>query len=163
MVQTTFLKPLFTITLLFFVCFRINAQDAFIASGGDTSNINGSISYSVGQTLHETLISPSGTVIQGIQISFSSSTLSIIDLETNIDLLAFPNPTSSSINLKFQGDLNNDLNYEMFNLLGQSMLKGKMTDTITKIDISNLPNVTYLLKIIYQKNTIIKTFKIIKN
>lgn len=163
MIQTTLLKSFFTIILLFLVCSSTNAQDSFITSAGNISNVSGSASYSVGQTIQETLISPNGIVIQGIQIYFSSSALSIIDLETNLDVTTYPNPTSSILNIKFQGDLNNELKYELFNLLGQSMLKGKITNNTTKIDVNHLPSNTYFLKLIYQKNNTIKTFKIIKN
>lgn len=163
MKQTTFLKMLFSIALLFSVCVVANAQDALVASGANASGGGGAANYTVGQTIQETITGSNGTVFQGIQFFFQTETLTIIDFKTNLDVTTYPNPTSSVLNMKFQGDLSEGLKYELYNLLGQSMLNGRIANSTTEIDLSRLPSAVYLLKISNQNNINFKIFKIIKN
>lgn len=163
MKQTVFLKKTLTIGLLFLACSITHAQVALVTSGGTASGSGASANYTVGQAIQETLISSNGISIQGIQFYFPSSTLTIIDLETNLDISTYPNPTSSSINIEIKDFLSNELSYKLYNILGQPLLNNKIRDNTTKININHLPDATYLLKVSNSKNTIIKTFKIIKN
>lgn len=163
MKQTVFLKTLFTIGLLFLAYSTSHAQVALVTSGGTVSGGGASANYTVGQAIQETLINSNGTAIQGIQFYFPASTLTIIDLENNLDVSTYPNPTTSVINMEIKNLLNNQLSYKLYNILGQPLLNNKIMDNTTQININHLPKATYLLKVINSKNNIIKTFKIIKN
>ncbi|MDZ4148302.1 MAG: T9SS type A sorting domain-containing protein [Flavobacteriaceae bacterium] len=139
------------------------SQERVLASGGDISGSNGSANYSVGQIIQNVVSSPSGSVFQGIQFFFPSATLSVIDLETNMEVIAYPNPTSSVFNIQLHDNATHEMKYELYNLLGQSVLNGNILGNSAAIDVSHLPNAVYLLRISNQNNRIFKTFKLIKN
>ncbi len=95
-----------------------------------------------------------GTIILDGGGEFSSSELtemsitaplSVNDefLERNISL--FPNPTDGALQIKVTG-LVGDLNYEVYNVLGQTLLVDKLQNNEI-IDLGNLPSDIYFIKI----------------
>ncbi len=138
------------------------AQDVVLVSGGDATGSGGTANYSVGQIVQTTITGTSGSAIQGVQFYFESETLTIVDVATNMNITTYPNPASSSFNLRVSGHTGGELTYKLYNLLGVVMSKGKVTDGVTQIDIDDLPLATYMLTI-NNKDKTIKTFKIIKN
>lgn len=85
------------------------------------------------------------------------------DLNSNyfeeIACRVFPNPTNRYLNIKSKTGLIGS-NYSIYNTLGKSVLTGKIASENEIIDLDNLSNGLYLLKL--DKNTK-QTFKIIKN
>jgi hypothetical protein len=142
---------------------NLYSQERVLASGGDLSGSNGSSNYSVGQIVQNVVSSSSGSVFQGIQFFFPSATLSVIDLETNMEVIAYPNPTSSVFNIQLHDNATHEMKYELYNLLGQSILSGNIFSSTAVINLSHLPNAVYLLRISDQNNENFKTLKIIKN
>jgi len=101
MIKTNLFKHLFTILLLFSLGSKIHAQETLLASGGNASGSGGIANFSVGQTMQTTLTGRNSEAFQGIQFYFESSTLTIIDLETNLNISTYPNPTSSILNIRY--------------------------------------------------------------
>ncbi len=160
----SFKKSTITYGLLFFTLLsQIHAQNTVLSSGGDINNTNGSISFSIGQTIQETLNNTDGSVIQGIQFYFDDTTLKVIDLENNVSISTYPNPTTSVLNVKLQDSNENLLSFSMYDLNGRLVKRGKLSNQLSKINIQNLEAAAYLLKIYNPKSQLIKTFKIIKN
>lgn len=149
--------------MTFFIYGLTHAQEVLVASGGNLSYSGSSVSYSVGQIFQNTNTASNGSAIQGIQFYFPNSTLNIVEMNTNSNIATYPNPTSSILNLKIQQSQDNNLSYKLFNLLGESLINGKIISKSTLIDIDHLPMATYLLHIYSRSNQSIKTFKIIKN
>lgn len=156
------IKQILIPLLLVSVFNTIQAQEVILASGSDASGSGGTVNYSVGQTIQTTLTGSNGFAYQGIQFYFEYETLSIVDTANNLNVSTYPNPSSSTLNLRVSGIEKGKLSYKLFNLLGVLMTSGEVTGNITKIDIDHLPMATYLLAINNFNNTI-KTFKIIKN
>ncbi len=152
-----------TVTLLLcLIVYSTNAQQAMTASGGNAIGDGNIVSYSVGQLVHKTINGSGGTVMEGVQFFFPSSTLSIIDPKTNINIATYPNPTSSILNLKIDGNHDNKLSYSLIDLQGKLIHSGSIKSNLTEININHLPSATYLLKI-NDGNKASKTYKIIKN
>jgi len=150
--------------LLFCYPFSItNAQETITVSGGDALGTGGSVNYSVGQIVQNTNNGNDGSVVQGIQFYFESSTLIIIDLETNLNITTYPNPVSSMLNIKTTGNTTGRLTYKLFNLLGELINGGDIIDNSTQINIENLDIATYVLQVSNSSSNKIETFKIIKN
>ena len=65
----------------------LQAQEAVLASGGDTSGSGGSISYSVGQVVYTTNTGTSGySVAEGVQQPYEISVVTSLDKSINIKL-----------------------------------------------------------------------------
>ncbi|MCG1037599.1 poly(ethylene terephthalate) hydrolase family protein [Polaribacter sargassicola] len=90
------------------------------------------------------------SITSKIEQSFECESLSLTD---NKYITGFyPNPAKNIVTFKVL----ENVDFELFSLLGQSVLKGKLTINNNQIDVSNLPENIYLLKI---KNQTIKLVK----
>ncbi|MDO5969649.1 T9SS type A sorting domain-containing protein [Flavivirga aquimarina] len=154
------------ILLLFFLLIyvsQIKAQEIVLTSGNSISDTGGSVSYSVGQIIQQNATGSNGSIIQGIQFYFDSSTLTVIDMETNLEIATYPNPTTSILNIHVDDFKPNTLSYKLFNTSGKLISNGTVTDNTTRINVDHLQMATYILKINNTLNQKVQTFKIIKN
>lgn len=154
------------VLLALLLCFsfnKTNSQETLVAYGGNMASADGSASYSIGQTIQDIAMGANGSAIQGIQFYFEDSTLQIVDMETNLSIATYPNPTSAFVNIKIDNLKNEKLSYELYDILGKVLIKRHITSNLTKINIEDLPNAVYLLKLNNSNNKHVKTLKIIKN
>ena len=70
------------------------------------------------------------------------------DFESKSVVVVYPNPATSEINIKLKNDL--PFKVYIFDLYGRLCLEGKNR---TKIDLNNLSNGTYILKVLVQNKT----------
>ena len=76
-----------------------------------------------------------------------------------INIKLYPNPTSSELIL--QTELKENLTLEIYNVIGQQILKQKITETETKINLKEQANGIYFVKVLEEGKTIYHS-KIIK-
>lgn len=139
-------------------CTQINAQQAVVTSGGNASGNNGNISYSMGQVNYTTV----GAVVQGMQQPFEIQTLLGIDNSNiNLELILYPNPTTSLVNLLVKDYNSEPIQYQLFDFNGRLLVNDKIATTSTTIQMEQYPNAVYLLKVL-ENNKEVKTFKIMK-
>ena len=153
--------------LIFFVGLNscaILAQQTIDTSGQNATGTGGSVSYSVGQIVYITNLGTNGSVAQGVQQPYEISVVLGIHAADAITILAtlFPNPTTDFVTLKVANYEFETLTYQLYDAVGKQFLTGQTATTETQIMIGNLPSAIYFLKI-SDKNTALKTFKIIKN
>ncbi|MFI1770502.1 T9SS type A sorting domain-containing protein [Thalassobellus citreus] len=163
MTKSTLTKNLFTIAVVLFPYTISYAQDVLLASGNTTTDTGGSVSYSVGQIMQQNATNSNGSVVKGIQFNFDASSLTVIDLETNLDVSTYPNPTTSILNVQIDNFKPKAMSYKLFDISGKLITSGTIKDKTTKINVNHLEMATYLLKINNTHNHTTKTFKIIKN
>jgi predicted acyl esterase len=77
---------------------------------------------------------------------------------SNPHLTIYPNPANENLSIVFNE--NGDFNYQIFNLLGQSVIKGKLTE-ITTVNVTNLEAGVYLLNILNSEHKVVATQKVI--
>lgn len=152
--------------LLVFMLFclpRLIAQQATVATGGNSTGAGGSATYSIGQVAYKAQIGTTGTLTQGAQQPYEISTLSGSEF-TNITLeaLVYPNPTTSFVKLSIKNSAIENLRYQLFDLRGRVLSVAKILNAETVIEMESYPSATYLLKV-NSNNKELKTFKIIKN
>jgi len=155
--------------LLFFLCCIIyssvlNAQQLeVISSGGDNFvNSQGSISFSIGEIVIETIAHGDLCLTQG----FCQSNLLITAIGNPISidyqLLVYPNPVTDFVCLKIGSNDLSNFKYALFDVNGKILIIKQIVSNETIIPFGFLSPSTYFLKIIDNK-TEIKTFKIIKS
>lgn len=138
------------------------AQQASTASGGDASGSGGFVAYSVGQIIYTTHVGTTGSVAQGVQQAYEISiTSGLNEAGVNINLSAYPNPTTNYLMLQID---NSDiaLSYQLFDMRGQLLESKPVTVNITNIEMEQFAKGAYFLKV-SQNSKEIKSFKIIKN
>lgn len=156
-------KKLTNLILISLFLSSLQAQEAISASGGDANGNGGSISYTIGQLVYTSHTGTNSSVSQGIQQSYMISTLGIEDAnKIKLNCFVFPNPTKRYLILKVENTNLSNLQYQLFNLSGKLIDKGKLTNNETKIMMGNLVSATYFLKIL-DNQEVYKVFKLVKN
>jgi len=140
----------------------LNAQNNIVASGATATGTTGRVTFTIGQIDYQTTIGSNGTVFQGVQQPLEVSTLSS-DEVPKIQLFAtvFPNPTVQNVTLSIKEYDLTHLEYNLFDLQGRTISKGKILQNETQIEMSFLASANYFLKVT-KANKDLKTFKIIK-
>ena len=141
----------------------LHAQETVPATGGDASGTGGSSSYTVGQVIYTSSTGTNGSVAQGVQQPyeiFISSGMEIAEIK--LELFAYPNPTNNVLTLNIGNYNNEKLTYQLYDMQGQLLNSKQVVSSHTTIGMKDLPTSTYLLHVI-DNNSLIKTFRIIKN
>ena len=158
------LKLISAVMLYFVMTLALSAQEALTAAGGKATGTGGSVCYSIGQMVYYTYTGTNGNSIsQGVEQAFEISVVSSISQidEINLELLAYPNPTSDFLSLKV-GDIS-DIQYEayLYTINGELLQKIKINESETQIAMQDYVPAVYFLKVT-TSNKEIKVFKIIK-
>jgi len=145
--------------LLLFSSF-ISAQEVIATQGDYFSNANGSISYTIGEIVIETIISGSNSLTQGFHQT-NLTVLGVGDFENNYQVVIFPNPVSTILQLDI--DNSSELNYKIFDLQGRLLSAKNIENKLSNINMSNYSKGLYLLALYNESNQKLKTYRIIKN
>jgi hypothetical protein len=76
-------------------------------------------------------------------------------ISSPLKIEVYPNPSSNFISVRNSDD--QDINFEIFTMTGQQVLKG-ITSTGKKLDISNLPKGNYLINATDGKRRVVEKF-----
>lgn len=150
--------------LLFVGTLQAQSLDQYIigtAGNYSTTNSGTSLSATVGEPITTTASSNSAILTQGFQqpIDVTLANTQTIG-HTAIDIHVFPNPTAAYITIE-QSE-SNDLNADLYNILGKHIGSYSINDFQTEIDLQRLPAANYLLRIRDNANQTIQSFKIQK-
>ena len=142
----------------------ILAQEAIPAAGGDVIGSGASVSYSVGQVIYAIQKGMNGFVVEGVQQPYEISVVVGIEPARDINLICtvYPNPTADFLTLEVDIAGNENLFFQLYDMLGKLLVSKKLIDKRTTISMSNLAPAIYFLKVT-DNQKVVKTFKIIKN
>lgn len=148
--------------VLLLTCNHLRGQEIIAPAGGSVSKGGIQISYTIGETVIQTIEKNEVMLTQG----FHQSNLSIIAVkEFNflaIDVKVYPNPTSDYITIE---QITNsgvvDLSAHLFDMHGRLIKSVSANQINTQINMKAFKSATYLLKVIDSNNDF-KTFRIVK-
>ena len=142
-------------------CPHLIAQQVVATAGSSFSATTGSISFTIGESIAQTMSSGDKTLTMGFQQP--GITVSIIsELKyLGYEITAYPNPVSDELNLRLSRDGLNELQYILCDMNGKVILQKNLEGLITKIPFGQLPSGFYILKITDGVKEL-KTFKVIK-
>ncbi len=152
-----------TAFLLFLGLTSIQAQETTTTSGGNSTGVGGTVSYTIGQVIYITNIGSNGSVAQGVQQPYEISVVSGIENGEGINLncSAYPNPTTDFLTLKVENYKADNLSYKLYDISGKLLENKKIEGNETSIAMNNFLPSIYFLRVI-DNNMEVKTFKIIK-
>lgn len=139
------------------------AQRSMAASGRNGSNLNNSIEQTGGKVIYTTYSGPTGLLDQTVQQPYTIATLGLDDFPNiSLQIIAYPNTTTTSINLNIEDLTPDTFDYHLFDSKGDEISSQNINKSDTPISSENLPLATYFLNV-SDHIKIIKKFKIIKN
>ena len=140
----------------------IQAQEVVSTAGSYGETSSGSLSWTIGEPVIETITDGTNTLTQGFQQSKLTVT-TINDLKfTSIELSVYPNPTNSFLSIEVKTDKQRDLLLSLFDINGKLILQKKMAGNKQTIKMQNYKPATYILKVT-EGNKDIKTYQIVKH
>ena len=144
-------------------CISLHGQGTIPATGGNASGSGGSVSYTVGQVLYNTLAGTNGTEAQGVQQPYEISVVTAIKNteEINLECSVYPNPTSGLVKLVFKSPDYENLRFRLYDINGVLLQDMKVESMETEISMEKLLSSFYFLKVI-KNNMEVKVFKIVK-
>jgi hypothetical protein len=157
-------KGTFTLLVLSFIAFvgisPILSQEVIAIGGQYLSNSSGSISYTIGETVIETLTGSNNILTQGFQQTNLIVTAINEAKRLNFEISAYPNPTQDFIRLRIGKENIKGMQYLLYDLNGKLIDKHKLLNQETDISFEHLAPASYILKIL-DKKTELKSFQII--
>jgi hypothetical protein len=130
------------------------------SAGGNSSNSNASLDWSLGQVAVSTLVSSEAILTQGLLQENLLITRIGLHSEKLADVSVYPNPTAG--NLMVVMSENKPLTYSITDLDGKLLLKGRFSDIQNTLDISGLPAGEYFLNISEKTAQNVNSYKIVK-
>jgi hypothetical protein len=129
-------------------------QHVTATAGAYSENANGSLSWTMGETVVETVSDGTNTLTQGFHQGNLSVTTLIEKTELSSNLKVYPNPVENILHVETD---KTGMDYQLLNINGQTVSNGKLENMNQEINFSDLPAGIYFLKINNEK-----THKIIK-
>ena len=156
------MKPYLLILLIALCATFLQAQEVVTTAGSYGETTSGSLSWTIGEPVIETITDGTNTLTQGFQQSKLTVT-AINDLKVpGIELSVYPNPTNSFLSIEVKADKQRDLLLSLFDINGKLILQKKMTGSKQTIKMQNYKPATYILKVT-EGNKEINTYQIVKH
>ena len=134
-----------------------------VASSGTTfMNSSGSISFTIGEGVAQTLSGSDKSITQGFQQSYIAVSLINEIKAMDFAITVFPNPTTNDLTLKLIKETVMGLEYLLFDANGKLISQKNMENSETVIPLSRFAQGYYILKV-QEGEKEIKSFKIIKH
>lgn len=137
------------------------AQQVVATAGGTLDNLNGSMSFTIGEGVANTLTKGDKTLTQG----FQQGSVSVIEIkkptDSDITIIVFPNPVSDRLTLKIDREDVSGFQYLIFDINGKLVSQKNLISNETEVPVNNLSKGSYFLKVQTGVKEL-RTFKIIK-
>ena len=138
-------------------CYTFTIFDAY---GDGICCTYGSGSWTVKTNAGATTVGTGGTFTNVQSTSFTNASLSSDSF--NLDAISlYPNPTNGILNVSVPSEFGTDINYEIFNNIGQTIEKSKSTNSEFSINTSSMSSGVYFIKL--QTEAGLKTLRFVKN
>jgi len=150
-------------TILLFISFGsciAFTQEIISTQGNFYEKSEGSLSWTLGEPIIESLVSGIGKLTQGFHQTHLITTL-VKDFKVESSVQVSPNPFKSDITIQLPRN-SSQYSYSLFDMQGRKLLESLIPEASTKVDFSNLLPGIYFLNIHDYKFQIIKSFQIIK-
>ena len=147
----------------FLISSYLSSQQTVTTSGGDIESDQVSLSYTIGQLKVNTIEKVDSSIleldfIQGVQYAFD-----VFDCRdyNNIEISAFPNPTSSIVNISME-KLTDKLRIIVFDVAGRELYDYSFIENKFSIDFSSYSEGIYILGF-YNFCGLFRSFKVAVN
>ena len=160
------MKKIYLLLLISTLSVITFAQSAIVPLGGDAQGATGSVSYTVGQVVTQTVANSNGSisVAEGVQQPYEIQTVGVNNYpQITLNAMVYPNPTENMAQLELNGfELPADgLQANLFDSKGKLLQRIPVTGDITEFHIGQYATGTYYLELRHDKQ-LLKTFKVVR-
>jgi hypothetical protein len=152
------------VLFLFFLSNPSNCQTGIIQvinpAGGYGNSTDASLDWSLGQIAVSTLVSDQAILTQGLLQENILITQIVLPSENLPGIRVYPNPTAGELIITVEE--NKPLTYNLTDLNGKLLLKGRCLDIENTINLKDLPVGEYILNISDQTAQYANSYKITK-
>ena len=153
------------VIISFFFNNQIFSQSTITTSGGDFKSDKNSFSFTVGQILTSQDLSKS-TSLFGENVILSHGVQQVFiqncDQSSRVEIIATPNPSSGIVTLNLINWDEEEIQYNVFDVLGKNVLSSSISDDQSRLDLSFLSSGMYIISLGYHCGSL-SSFKIIIN
>ena len=148
---------------LFLLTFSVSAQTVISSAGKTTINGNYNVSWTVGETVINTL-SAGGTILtQGFHQPLLIEILPTgIEKGLLLDMIAYPNPAFDKVLFK-GGDPSGIYHVRVVDKLGRILLQKTLPASDLEILVEGYNNGTYLIEVVEDKTNKRRVFNVVKS
>lgn len=148
------------LTFVFFTPVLAICQEVVSTQGDSYSNTSGTIDYTIGEVVIETVSDGNNDVTQGFhQTNWKFA--EVEDLDPTLNISVYPNPINDQ--LKIETESFRGLEYLLYDQNGKRIEIGSLVNLITTVNAENLQPSIYNLVIQTKDQVKIKSFKLIKS
>ncbi len=153
---------LLSLAVLFLNTPVAHAQESVSSTSAEASGSSGNTSYVVGQVAYKLISGSSGSAAPGVQQPFEISITELKnDLNQDLVISVYPNPSPGDLRIKTKGQFNSPLSYELQGQDGRPLKSGMILEELTLIPLNSLSGGIYILQV-FDDQEVKSTFKIIK-
>ena len=133
-------------------------QDVVSTQGDSYTNASGSIDFTIGEVVINTVTDGTNDLTQGFHQT-NWNFLGVEDFAPNYEAIIFPNPTEDV--LKIRTSTFENVTYTLYDAQGKLVMQDKLSAEQTPIQVSQLAPGSYSITL-NNETQILKTFKLIK-
>jgi hypothetical protein len=155
-------KNLLVFSASLVACATMQAQDAQVSAGDNSSGAGGEASYSIGIAIYSGFKGDSGWVNQGVQQAYDEVLSSSVDpIESGINFTTYPNPVLNVVHLQNQQVESGNYKYLLCDASGKVIRQENVTSALTEIPLYGLASGIYFLRI-QNNDQEVQSFKLMK-
>lgn len=153
-----FMKRTTFVLFSLFATITVSAQEVVSTQGNSYSNASGSIDFTIGEVVINTVTDGTNDLTQGFHQT-NWNFLGVEDHSPSYEATIFPNPTSDVLNIRTSTFEN--VTYTLYDAQGKLVLQDKLSAEQTPIRVSHLAPGSYSLTLNNETQNL-KTFKLVK-
>ncbi|MCC6541361.1 MAG: T9SS type A sorting domain-containing protein [Flavobacteriales bacterium] len=135
------------------------AQQVVSGGGGHHVNATDAISYTIGETVINTVSASGTTLTQGFNQPWADITTLVADTEEAVTITVYPNPVRHTLHID-AGSTTQAQRYFLHDAAGRLVTEGRIGSSITELDMQAYASGGYFLRVLSDENTTLKSFKI---
>lgn len=136
------------------------AQAVVSGGGGYHTNATSAISYTIGEPVIATVAAASTSLTQGFQQPWADITTAVEEpLPDAPSINVYPNPVRHTLHIALDATVI-DHRYALHDAAGRLVTEGRISNTITDLDMETYASGSYVLRVLGSDNSTVRSFKI---
>lgn len=140
---------------------QANPPDVFSSAGGEGTDGNSHLSWTIGEPITETVSDGTNSLTQGFHQPWVEITTDVEDaIGSGSGISVFPNPTRHVLHVVYADETPAEDRLELMDAQGRLVHQGRIRSTSTDLDVTKYAPGNYFLRLLGEEGVTKRTFKI---